>query len=196
MITGGRGNVVDLTRRQQQTKAQLLEHVFQKHVAGLRNFIRGHMVPEEDLEDVVQDVFARLMSFGDLEAKLSANSGSNRAFILSIANNLIVDQVRRKRVRRNYDAKQQMDEAEKAYEISPEASVSASRELEFMKQVIMEMRPTWRNAFVLNRFKHMSYRQVADSMGVSLKQVEHFMAKAIDRIQKAERLLGKDGERS
>ncbi len=163
----------------------------------MRNFIRGHMVASEDIEDVVQDVFARLMDVDNLEARLASSTGSNRSFIFSIANSLVIDQARHKKVRRNYREQHLYSDAESHSQPSPESHVAASRELAVMKRVLMEMRPTWRNAFILNRFKHLSYREVAKSMGVSLKQVEHFMAKAIDRIQKAEqRLLDRHGDQS
>ncbi len=194
MMTSPKDNIVDLMKRQRQTRAEFLQELFEEHVVALRHFIRGHMASEADREDIVQEVFARLMSLDDLEAKMSVRSGSNRAFILSMANSIIVDQERHKRVCRNYNANQKLSEADRVYEISPEHSAVASRDLEIIKSVILEMRPRWRKAFILNRFKHMSYRQVADAMGVSQKQVEHYLANAMGRIRQAERLIKRQGE--
>ena len=194
MMARKKSDVVDLTRRLRLSRKQLLERLFEEHACALRNFARGHMVQEDELGDIVQEVFSRLIRMDDLEERMDTRTGNNRSFLLTIANNIIVDQVRKKEVRRNYSINQGCIEGDKVCEITPEASVAACRELSVVKQVIMDMRPTWRRAFILNRFKYLSYREVADVMGVSHKQVEHYMAKAIDKIRQTERFLNKHGE--
>ena len=44
---------------------------------------------------------------------------------------------------------------------------------------IDELKPRWRQAFVLNRFNHMSYHDVAKTMNVSTKTVEKYIGKAL-----------------
>lgn len=69
-------------------------------------FLRGRLVPPDEIEDLVQDLFARLMKVKRLEEKMSASSGSNRSYLLTMANNLVVDMQRKASIRSNYAAGQ------------------------------------------------------------------------------------------
>ena len=180
-------NVIDFGRRQRETREQVLERLFSEHGAALRSFVHGRTGVENDPDDVVQEVFVRLARMKGLRAKLDDTKSRNRAYMFTIANNLIVDYERRKALQRSYNV--QSGEAGKVQEITPEAAASAERDLSTLKQVIAEMRPAWRHAFVLNRFKYMSYTQIATHMGVTIKQVENYMTQALVRVRDAQRAM-------
>lgn len=191
VMVSGKNNVIDLTRRKHSNRQQLIERLFNEHGDALCLFFRGRLVPADEIEDMVQELFSRLIGVSGLESKMSASTGSNRAFLLTMANNMLVDIQRRQAVRRDYHMQQQNVEANKVNEITPEVIVAAHRDLDAVKSVIMGLRPTWRKAFVLNRFKMMSYREIAEHMDVTVKQVESYIAQAMSRLRKAERLLKK-----
>ena len=86
-------------------------------------------------------------------------------------------------------------EVEPVDERTPEQIVAAQMELEVMKSVIMEMRPTWRQAFVLHRFRNLRYEDIALEMGMTVKQVENAIAQAMKRIRKAKRRMDKVGSK-
>ncbi|MCV6627270.1 MAG: sigma-70 family RNA polymerase sigma factor, partial [Cellvibrionaceae bacterium] len=132
------------------------------------------MGSSHELEDVVQDVFAKLAKEENLIARLPADRSKWRSYLVAMANNLVVDMARYKQVRRKYLDKErhQITEADRVEEASPERIALSRQELERVKAVILELRPRWRQAFILNRFKHQSYPQIAQQMGVSVKQIE------------------------
>lgn len=74
-------------------------------------------------------------------------------------------------------------------ERTPEEIVAAQLELEAMKAVIMAMRPRWRQAFVLHRFRNMSFEDIALQMGITVKKVENCIAQAMRRVRKARRKI-------
>ena len=185
-MTRKKGNVVDFTERR-ETSDQVLERLFSQHEAALRTFVRRRLGSVEEIEDVVQEVFARLARLGDLHTRIQAGKGDGRSYLFTVANNLIVDQERRKTLQRQYD--NQTDEGDLVTEVTPETIVATDRELEIIKQVIMNLKPSWRRAFVLNRFHYMSYREVAEHMGITIKQVESYMAQALVKLRDAERAM-------
>lgn len=190
-----KNNVIELaSRANREERRQLVERLFDEHVAALRLFFRGRLVPDDEIEDLVQEMFSRLMGLDGLELKMTASTGSNRAFLLTMANNLVVDMQRRLMVRKDYDIQQQDIEGGRVNEQTPEIIVSARRDLEAMKAVIMRMRPAWRKAFILNRFRNMSYRDIAEHMDVTVKQVESYIVQAMARIRQAQRQLKKRGK--
>lgn len=188
-------NVIELASRERPGRRQLVEQLFDRHARGLRLFLRGRSVPLDQVEDLVQELFMRLMGVEGLEEKMSDSTGSSRSYLLTMANNMIVDRQRRSRVRHAYAAEQREIEHQRVEERTPERIVAAQLELEAIKAEIMDMRLNWRLAIVLQRFGNMSYEDIASHMGVTVKQVENYIVRAMRRIRKARRKIESAGER-
>ena len=195
LLTPRKKNVIDLASRERPGRRQLVQQLFDQHAQPLRYFLMGWSVPPEQVEDVVQELFARLMSVQGLEEKMDAATGSNRAYLLTMANNLIVDRQRNRQIREAYAAAQQEIERECREERTPERILAAQLELEAMRAVIQGMRLNWQVAFVLQRFRNMSYEQIALHMGVTVRQVERYLYQAMRRIDKARRKIEAAGEK-
>ncbi len=189
-MAGERDSVVDFTHWRQDARRKVLEQMFREHGDALRQFLRVRFNAETDLEDIVQDVFVWLAKKDDLLNSVSPQSGSNRSFLLTAANSMAVDLERRKAVRRQYGASQQDEARQRVMEITPEKLAEDRQQLEHVHNAILNMRPTWRKVFVMNRFEHKSYRQIANEMRVSVKQIEKYMSRALGEIRKAVRRSG------
>ena len=190
----GQDNVIDLASRAIAGRRRLVERLFGEHAPALRVFLKGRLVPLDEIEDLVQELFARLMKVRGLDEKMRASTGSNRSYLLTMANNLVVDMQRKARIRGNYAARQRGLDSERIDERTPEEIVAAQMELEAMRAVILEMRPRWRQAFVLHRFRNMSYEDIALHMGLTVKQVENCIGQAMKRIRKARRRIDAVGQ--
>ena len=196
LFTPRNNNIVDLASRKKPDRRQLVEKLFDQHAQALRLFLLGWSVPKEQVEDLVQELFTRLMDVDRLEEKMSDSTGSSRSYLLTMANNMIVDRQRKLQVRNAYAAAQWELESERVDERTPERIVAAQFELEAMRSVIKGMRLNWRVAFVLQRFGNMSYEDIALHMGVSVRQVERYMVRAMRRIREARQEIKAAGERS
>ncbi len=194
-LTAPNDNVIALAAGKRPGRKQLVEQLFAQHDRALRRFLRGRAVPPEETEEFAQELFARLMGVEGLEEKMSAKTGSNRAYLLSMANGLIVDHQRRRRRRKAYAEAQRAFEADRMDERTPERIVAAQLELEALKAVLMAMPLNWRVALVLKRFRNMSYEDIALHMGVTPRQVEYFLRRGMRRIRKARRKMAAAGER-
>ena len=131
-----------------------------------------------------------------LEEKMSDSTGSSRSYLLTMINNMIVDGKRKLRIRDAYAATQWKIESERREERTPERIVVAQMELEAMRAVIRDMRPNWRVAFILQRFGDMSYADIASHMGVTKRQVERYLLRAMRRIREARRKINRAREKS
>ena len=180
-------NVYDLDGRPRETRDQVLERLFREHGPALRGFLRVRIGAHADLDDVIQELFLKLAGMKDLYRRIGPQSGSNRAFLFTAANNLMVDMERRGTTRHHYTNEYQKQVTGNAREDTPEAMAQVAEELDIIRRAIIDLRPNWRRAFVLNRFEHKSYRQIAAEMGVSVKQIEKFMSNALARIRAAVR---------
>lgn len=189
-------NIIDLPPCERTQRRQLVGQLFDDHAHALRRFLRGWSFPKEQIDDLVQELFARLMVVDRLEEKMSASTGSGRSYLLTMANNMVVDWRRKLRVRYTYAATQREVEAERVEEHTPERIVGAQLELEAMRAVIRDMRPKWRMAFVLQRFGNMSYAEIASHMGATERQVERYLRHAMRRIREARDKIDGAGEMS
>ena len=189
-------NIIDLSSRERPGRRQLVEQLFGDHAQALRLFLRGRSFPHEQIDDLVQELFARLMVVDRLEEKTSDSTAGSRSYLLTMVNNMIVDGKRKLRVRDAYAATQRQIESERLEEHTLERIVGAQMELEAMRAVIGDMRPNWRVAFILQRFGNMSYADIASHMGVTKRQVERYLLRAMRRIREARRKINRAGERS
>lgn len=193
-IAPRKDNIVSLASRERPERRRLVEQLFDEHARALRLFLMGWSVPQDQVDDLVQELFTRLMGVDGLEQKMSVRTGSNRSYLLTMANNMIVDRQRKSQVRKAYLAEQREIEPRRMDERTPERIVAAQLELEAMRSVIRNMRLNWRVAFVLQRFGNMSYEDIAIHMGVTVRQVERYMVRAMRRIREERRKIEAAGE--
>ena len=191
-----KNNIVDLASHDRSGRRKLVKQLFNTHARALRIFLHGRSVPQDEIDDLVQELFTRLMSATRLEEKMAVASGSNRSYLLTMANNLVVDKQRTARVRKAYAKAQQGFEYQRMDEHTPERIVAAQLELEAIRSVILNMRPHWSAVLVLQRFHNMNYEDIAQHMGVTKTQAENYMRRALRRIRKARRKIEAAGERS
>lgn len=177
------GKVVSLhADSRQAARKRLLEQLFEEHGHALRVFLKARIWRRDDIDDLVQELFLKLADRDDLETCISPQSGSNRGFLLTCAINLIVDRQRKRKRRQRLDDQHQAMEPG-ATNVTPEQIMESSQELQRIMDAIHALRPNWRKAFVLNRFHHLSYPEIAVAMGVSTKQIQKFMSKALQRLR-------------
>lgn len=194
MSASGNVNVIDLASSNRPGRRKLVEQLFDQHSKALRHFLLSWSIPHDEIDDVVQELFSRLLALEGLEEKMSDSTGSSRSYLLTMANNLIVDNRRKLRVRNAFAAEQRHIENERVDTQTPERIIAAELELEAMRSVIRDMRLNWRVAFVLRRFGNLSYEEIALHMGVTVRQVDRYLVRAMRRIRDAQRKIRATGE--
>lgn len=154
--------------------------------AELVAFLQRRGQSLEDAEDIVQETFARFHRAGHEMGRIDA-----RPLLFAIAKNLLKDhwkQANRERARTlRYDA----DDATAAWESAPSEDPAPDRrsiarqDLAGVAEAIRGLPPRCRDAFLLHRFEDLSYRQIADRLGVSVSMVEKHLAEALRRLKAA-----------
>ena len=158
-------------------------------------FLSARSVGPDETEDVLQELFTRLMGTHGLEQKMADSTGSNRSYLMTMANGLMVDRWRKQQVRDAYREDQSEIGQGDVDTRSPEQIVAAQLELEAIKAVILDMPLNWRVALLLQRMRNMSYEEIALHMGVQVKQVDNYLVRALRRLRKARRKIEAAGER-
>ena len=170
--------------RRKDGVSDALQRIALEHEPALRRFVGARLSAHPDHEDVVQETFLRVARQEGVEEKLSRSLDSVRSYLFSIATNVIRDSYRKAVTRQKYDDLTRYRARAHGVESSAEEVVSAQEQLGQVKAAIMKLSPECRDAFVLNRFEGLSYREVADTMSVSVSMVEKHIMRALAEIRR------------
>lgn len=145
------------------------QKVFDDHYDYIRNylyFLSGDMDLSDDL---VQDVFLKLW-----EERKKVKRESVLSLLFTIARNLYFKVHRRKALDLKFVTNIFNDKKEE----SPEYLLELKEFDKKLQTAISDLPEKTRTAFLLNRLDDMSYAQIADSFGLSVKAIEKHISKA------------------
>lgn len=191
------GRVIKLTQKKRDSRSQLLMELYRQHGQAVVNFVRRRTLGiGEDPEDITQEVFAKISARDQFLADTGNSQHSIRAYLFSMANNLIVDIQRRQQVQLRYlqSEKDKSVTGDECYQDSPEELVALDRHLKVYKETLGNLKPVWRQVFLLRRFRYMTYREIAGQLELTEKKVEHYFRQALMRLNEAREKLEREGE--
>jgi RNA polymerase sigma-70 factor (ECF subfamily) len=152
---------------------EFFESLFKKWYAVLCPFVFRIVKDKEIAQDLVQDVFVKLWEKREqIEINISVKSYLFRACMNAALNH----EASRKKYKVSND---------ESLNLSLSANESADDELnssELQKKIneaIDSLPPGCKNIFVLSRFEELSYKEIAETLQISIKTVENQMGKAL-----------------
>lgn len=158
--------------------------LFERYYRELLNFLARKIGDRELAADLAQESYARVYA--------SPNNGDvvePRALLYATARNLVIDHHRRTAVRAQVELPGEPDEHGDARDLDigmgpeslePEAVFSGRQRLLAIEEVVAQLPPRPREAFVLYKLDGLSRGEVAEKMGVSIKTVETHLAIAME----------------
>lgn len=108
---------------------------------------------------------------------------SPQGYVFSIAANLLRDRARRARTRSVLNHVPVEDNWLRSDAPSAHRTLAGREELARIKQAIVKLPKRPQRVFVLNRFEGLTYREIAELMGVSRSSVEKYMMTAIAHLR-------------
>ena len=141
---------------------------------ALRTYFRKK-VGATDADDLVQEVFANLQERGSVDDIEHANR-----YLFRVAANLLA---RRSQVRTwDWADRAGVEELELFDELSPERVLIAKQSVARLMEALNDLPPRVQEAFILHRFEDMTYREIAERMGIQPKSVEALIIRGLARI--------------
>ncbi|MEP9319788.1 sigma-70 family RNA polymerase sigma factor [Pseudomonas sp. LABIM340] len=141
----------------------------------LRSWLRSRVDCSQLAADLVQDVFVRLLGSTDRQGRIEAVR-EPRSFLATVARRLMIDHFRRQRLERAW--LQALAEVPEALDISAEDRLILMETLVQLDAMLAALGDKVRQAFLLSQLDGMTYRCIAQTLGVSLVTVNRYIAKA------------------
>lgn len=153
-----------------------MEDIYRRFRSPLERFFRKRVRERHEIDDLVQEVFTRLAG------KTESSVQEPEAYIFQIAANLLRDRARRGIFRRSAN-EQYIEENRDSFDvITPERVLLAKQRVAELKIALAELPERTRFVLLLQRYEGMTYREIAERLGVSVSSVEKHMIKAIAHI--------------
>lgn len=159
-----------------------LAELHRTHCGRLLRFFARHGA-RQDAADLVQESFARLAG---ARAKRGAAIERPEAYLSTIASNLLRDRARIA-LSRSLARHIPTDEVPLAGH-DPIAALEARDQIERLQASLARLSPKTRSIFLAHRRDGMTYKDIANQTGLSVKAVERRMSKAIAHV---DRVLGR-----
>lgn len=149
----------------------LARHVM-PHEPALRAWLRRG-VYAADVDDIVQETYAKLITVADFSAIQNV-----RAYLFRAARSAAVDRLRRKSVVQ-LDAVADLDRLQVAADmVTPEDEAVGRNELRLLAKMIAGLPDKTRRVFILSRVNGRSQKEIAQETGFPESTVEKHIAKA------------------
>ncbi|MFC6632804.1 RNA polymerase sigma factor [Microbulbifer taiwanensis] len=158
-----------------------MEELYSSYRGALCSYV-ARMLPggQQDVEVILQETYVRLLRQEDLQP-LRENP---RAYIFTVATNLVRDSLRR-HMRRRGDYHHRFEEQEHASpEPSPQGCAEWQQSLQRLKASLQGLKPVTRKIFLLSRYEEMSYPEIASALSISTRSVERHMSSALKHLQR------------
>jgi RNA polymerase sigma-70 factor (ECF subfamily) len=153
---------------------EAFEILYFRYFASLCRFAFKKLQNETIVEELVQDVFV------DLWKKRNElnTEGEVVSLLYAMLRNKALHELRAKMIQsRHIEEFRQLHKDDQAIELTEQ--LYASQIQEQMKRAIEKLSPQCRQAFTLSRYEHLSYKEIAEKMKISVNTVEKHIGKAL-----------------
>jgi len=158
-------------------KVEKLAVLFEKYHVQLFNFFLRLTANRGISEDLVQDVFMRILKY----RKTYRGQSKFTVWMYQIARNAHIDHLRKSKGELPLD--DQWDDVTEP-DPSPAARLEMGEDIELVRQALAQLPLKKREVLVLSRFQGMKYREIAELFGCQIGTVKAHVHRAIKELGK------------
>lgn len=166
-------------------KRALLDALYGKYRHALWRFLTRKRLTREDAADIVQETYCRIHESSDVAAILHP-----KAFLFKVANNIRLNDRKHRRHGIDHNTEELGSVEIAADDPGPYRNINGQQEWEVVRAALLELPPTCRDVFVMNRFEGLSYAQIAAEMSLSVSMIEKHVSHALAHMRKRRAAAG------
>jgi RNA polymerase sigma factor (sigma-70 family) len=153
---------------------RLLDRLFRTEAPRLARFLRRSIRNQDEVHDLVQETFVNLVAAGQPE-KLR----QPEAYLTTIARNLLFRRSRRAAARKDHPHVPVDEAYHVAVDPEQEWMMEARDLMQRYQEALADLPARTREVFRLHRQEELTYEQIAERTGLSVRGVKYHMRKAL-----------------
>lgn len=157
------------------------EKIYKLYYPKMVVFAKNYISANEDVENIVQDVFLVLWERKD-ELELSCTLTT---YLFTLVKNRCLNFLRHKLIEEEYNTQMKEELGFKLYALeSLEYSYHSEKELQEIIQRALDTLPErCREVFIKSRIEGLKYKEISDELGISVNTVENHIATALKKLR-------------
>ena len=161
-----------------------LEVLVLRHKLKIYNFIYSKVFDRDTAEDIFQETFIKVIK--TLKRGVYNEEGKFLPWVMRIAHNLVIDFFRKNNRIPTFDNNEEYDIFQLISDGSPTAERSMIDEqvVEDLQKLIVELPDDQKDVLTMRLYKDMSFKEIAESTGVSINTALGRMRYAIINLRK------------
>jgi RNA polymerase sigma-70 factor (ECF subfamily) len=156
-------------------RVERLAVLFERHHVMLFNFFLRLTGNRSASEDLVQDVFFRILKY----RKTFQGQSKFSVWMYQIARNVHVDHLRKQKLEVPLDDQYEEPESQEA---APLERLSAEMDVALLRKALDRLPLRKREVLVLSRFQQMKYRDIAELLGCDIGSIKSTVHRAIKQL--------------
>ncbi len=153
---------------------EVIGRAFQKYNESLVRYLSVRLCSRRDAEEVAQEAYARMLKLDE-----SDTISHMQAYLFKIASNIAIDRMRSQGRQPQHLSFDGVSDGIPAPAVAVERIVGAQQQLALIKEIVAELPPKCRKAFLLYKFKDHSYREIAVEMQLTESMIRKYVLRAI-----------------
>ncbi len=146
---------------------------------ALRAYLNKEESEPADVDDIMQETYRRI-----IEVKKKQPIKSTKGLLITIAKNVSRDRVRKKYASKKFSVAYANELSDLDKDKQPLDNLVRSDDISMLESAIRSLPPRCRKVMVLRTFKGLSYKEIAEELGVSVSTVETQLARGLHRCRK------------
>ncbi len=156
---------------------------FSDHQGGLRRFFRRRVADAWEVDDLVQEVYWRLLHSESRERETIHNL---KAYLFTVAANLLSERsLLYQRTAQQVQISELLPELHSANDASPEEQAFRESRRLRLAQAVERLPPRCKAVIVMQYREGMSYSEIAERMGISTHMVKKYVVRSLALCRKA-----------
>lgn len=168
----------NLAQRIKRSDANAFKELFDYYQKGIFNFLYFKLGSVEAAEDILQDAFVKLWE----NRQQLREEVSIKSYLFTIANNLALNHLRHTKIVLKFQLEQKRESPK---EETPYRELEKNELNNSLLEAIENLPEKPRVAFMLSRFEDLTYKEVAERLGISVKTVESHIGRALKLLREA-----------
>lgn len=168
--------------KKQETQYNVISEYYAEHVNELRIFVESRIKDHDEAEDVVQNIFLKLLTAGNV---LTPNTLAS--LVYTMARNMIFDYYRHRKSVEEYISFAGKDSR---YSNSAQSVYSATEIHELLERGIATLKESQRHIYRMNVYDglavsdisktlNMNYKTVESKLGLARKEMRHYITRML-----------------